>query len=1097
MASPAVGIDLGTTNSVVAVSVQGKPQVIVDPATGSSLIPSVVSFPEAGGRIVGRAARARKAFDPAHTVSSVKRLLGRPFKSEEVRRARSRVAFDLKEGADSAVLVQTRAGSFSLPEVSAMVLREVRRVAEEATGQRVERCVVTVPANFNELQRSSTKIAGKIAELDVVRILNEPTAAALAYGYGRNTREKICIYDFGGGTFDVTLLELNGNVFEVLSTWGDTFLGGDDVDLAITDWLVPHLLRTTGVDGTQDRLAFDILRDAAEVAKCSLSQRDATRLEFNYAQPGAAGPVRFEHTLTRGDLDRLATPFVEKTFAVCQEALKLAGLRPTDLTAVILVGGSTRIPGLHGRVAQFFGRDPLTHLPPEEVVGLGAAILAEALTPGARRNRQTPVPMTAPPPQPPIAPVSAPPPIPTMGRAPTMGGAFPSPQSGAVPPPIPVSNLRGPTLVGPGGGPPPPPVRAAPPAPAARAAPPPPPGGTRPSQMPPPTPQVPSMRSTHLGAPPRPPMPPPSLAPPAAPPASAVAFDLDDPFLEDAAESRTVSMPAVQHKLTPLPGALPGLTELDEPSFVGHLPVGAHAKPMFDQQVGAYNLDDDSVATPIPTPAMVAAAARHDPDLPASLPTNVSAGLPELAPELPMMAAELPSVSGASPLGAPSQFASPVPAPMKPLLGAPPRPSSPSIPSVPGSSAGLASALASLPPSIAAAIRPPPPRSTAPEEPVDEPTTSQPAMTEHSVPSFRLDASLFGEEPKGAAAGGDHSVPSFRIDAEDIFGAPAEPGAGTLVARSPFESSLPGMDPSDASPEPFAAPLAPPPDPFAQPATPPPAAPPPRPPPSFATQESESTRRGPALDETTRVMPAAVDDPELPPLVVPAPVRANVDAIRANAPRSSAPPSGAPIGRVSLVSSPVPVGGDTLKPGLPPAPSRPSAPMSAPPYAPSSAPPSVTQSGAPGRSTNAAGIAVPLLLDVTPLSLGVETAGGQCEVVIRRNATIPVEQSRVFATTNDNQTSVIIRIAQGESRKFSENQNLGELELAGLRPAPRGEVSISVTFELGADGTLSVRAKDVETQREQFTRVSLLTIPSESSQAEMAARQRPPQTATA
>jgi molecular chaperone DnaK len=1103
MASPAVGIDLGTTNSVVAVSIQGKPQVIIDPTTGSSLIPSVVSFPEAGGRIVGRAARARKAFDPAHTVSSVKRLLGRPFKSEEVRRARSRVAFDLKEGADSAVLVQTRAGAFSLPEVSAMVLREVRRVAEEATGQRVERCVVTVPANFNELQRSSTKIAGKIAELDVVRILNEPTAAALAYGYGRNTREKICIYDFGGGTFDVTLLELNGNVFEVLSTWGDTFLGGDDVDLAITDWLVPHLLRATGIDGAQDRLAFDILRDAAEMAKCSLSQRDATRVEFNYAQPGASGPVRFEHTLTRSDLDRLATPFVEKTFSVCQEALKLAGLRPNDLTAVILVGGSTRIPGLHGRVAQFFGRDPLTHLPPEEVVGLGAAILAEALTPGARRNRQTPMPMTAPPQPPPIAPTSVPPPIPMAGRAPTLGGAFPSPPVSAVPPPMPVSNLRGPTLAGPGGGPPPPPP--------VRSAPPPPPGVTRPSQVPPPTPQIPSMRSTQLGAPPRPPMPPPIPGPPALPSAaSVVAFDLDDPFVQDPTESRTVSIPLSPYKPTPLPGALPGLTDLDEPSFMGNLPQGAPAKPMFDQPIGAYNLDDDSVATPIPTPAMVAAAARHDPDLPANpapLPANIAPGLPELAPELPMMTAELPSVSAHSPLGAPADF-SPPPPPMKPILGAPPRPSSPSIQAVPGPSAGFASALASLPPSIAAAIRPPPPRPSSPEPLVDEPTTQQPAVTDASVPSFRLDASLFGDEPKGASSsdGKDLSVPSFRIDAEDIFGASSEPGSGTMVAKSPFESSLPGLDPMEvpSAPEPSAPALPPPPDPFARPPVVSSVSSAPRPsptaPPSFAVRESESTQRGPALDEATRTMPAVTDeDPNFPPLVVPAPVRANVDAIRANAPRSSAPPAGAAIGRVSLVSSPV--GGDTLKPGLPPAPHRPSAPgpgpMSAPPAAPPSAPPAATLSGAPARNTNAAGIAVPLLLDVTPLSLGVETAGGQCEVVIRRNATIPVEQSRVFATTNDNQTSVIIRIAQGESRKFTENQTLGELELAGLRAAPRGEVSISVTFELGADGTLSVRAKDVETNREQFTRVSLLTIPSESSQAEMAARQRPPQTATA
>jgi molecular chaperone DnaK len=998
MASPAVGIDLGTTNSVVAVSLQGKPQVIIDPASGSPLIPSVVSFPDTGGRLVGRAARARKAFDPAHTVSSVKRLLGRPYKSEEVRRARTRVAFDLKEGADSAVLVQTRGGAFSLPEVSAMVLREVRRVAEESIGQRVERCVVTVPANFNELQRSSTKIAGKIAELDVVRILNEPTAAALAYGYGRNTREKICIYDFGGGTFDVTLLELNGNVFEVLSTWGDTFLGGDDVDLAITDWLLPHLLRATRIDGAQDRLAFDILRDAAEAAKCALSQREMTRVEFNYAPPGGAGPVRFEHPFTRGDLDRLASPFVEKTFSVCQEALKLAGLRPTDLTGVILVGGSTRIPGLHGRVAQFFGRDPLTHLPPEEVVGLGAAILAEALTPGARRGRQTPVPLGSAPGVPPIAPTASP--------------------SVAPPSPLPVSNLRGSTLTGSGAQPPATP----------RAAPPP----------------VPSARSTALGMPPR------QSANPAipgtlgAPPAAPISFDLDDPFKDDATAARPA--PAeLSHKPTPLPHAQAGLTELDEPSFGNVFSEESVTKAVFDQPVSAFNIEDDSVMTPVPTPATVAAAARHDPDLP----QTVTLDLPEVAPALPAVAPALPSaVSSAAALPSPISTA-------KPPLGAPPRPQP--------SSPGLPSALASLPPALAAAIRPPPSKTTLPEvtpPPDDETTRAHPVPTEVSVPSFRLDASLFGNEPPSTTPLGDLSVPSFRLDTDDIFGGAAEPGSGTLVAKSPFEPSRPDI----------------------------PAAPPGPPPPA----------RGASVDEPTRVRPAVTqDDSELPPLVVPAPVKTNVDSIRPSPPRSPAPSAGAAIGRVGLISTPVVVS-DVTKPALPSgravapgaavAPPAPSASVAPPSPGASIAPP------APG-GTNAAGIAVPLLLDVTPLSLGVETAGGQCEMVIRRNATIPVEQSRVFATTNDQQTSVIIRIAQGESRKFSENQSLGELELTGLRPAPRGEVSIAVTFELGADGTLGVRAKDVETNREQATRISLLTLPSESSQAEMAARQRPTATA--
>jgi molecular chaperone DnaK len=307
----------------------------------------VVSFPESGERIVGRAARMRRAFDPRNTVYSVKRLLGRPFKSEEVRRARSRVAFDLKEGADSSVLVLDARRDHVLA-ARALGHGAPRGAARRRGGaaDKVEKCVVTVPANFNELQRSSTKVAGRIAELEVVRILNEPTAAALAYGYGRGTREKICIYDFGGGTFDVTLLELSGNVFEVLATAGDTFLGGDDIDIAITDSLVPAP-SSAPPRSTRCKTGCSTTSCATPPRPRSASsrRRDSSRLNWT-SQPGPAGPVRFEHSRSRAaDLERLAAPFISRTFDVCSEALKLAGLRPTDLTAVILVGGSTRIPG--------------------------------------------------------------------------------------------------------------------------------------------------------------------------------------------------------------------------------------------------------------------------------------------------------------------------------------------------------------------------------------------------------------------------------------------------------------------------------------------------------------------------------------------------------------------------------------------------------------------------------------------------------------------------------------------------------------------------------------------------------------------------------
>ncbi|MEI8256316.1 MAG: Hsp70 family protein, partial [Deltaproteobacteria bacterium] len=386
----AVGIDLGTTNSVVAISQSGRPRVLTT-ADGSPLIPSIVSFHPNGQTVVGTPARLRRAIDPTNTVFSVKRLLGRPFQSEEIRRAKSRFAFELREGPDAAVLVHTRIGDLSLPEISALVLREIRRIAEVALENSVDRAVVTVPANFNELQRTATKVAGQIADLDVIRILNEPTAAALAYGYGRGARERVAVYDFGGGTFDVTLLELSGNVFEVLATAGDTFLGGDDIDQLVTDSLSDALLQAHRIDARQDPRAYELLRAAAEQAKIDLSSTDTATIripEIGYASGGRA--LDFRTRITRVELEALAAPLVNRTFEVCAEALKLASMRPGDCSTVILVGGSSRIPAVRSGVAAFFGRDPLMTIAPEQVVGMGAAILAEALTAGRRQAAPAP-----------------------------------------------------------------------------------------------------------------------------------------------------------------------------------------------------------------------------------------------------------------------------------------------------------------------------------------------------------------------------------------------------------------------------------------------------------------------------------------------------------------------------------------------------------------------------------------------------------------------------------------------------------------------------------------------------------------------------------
>jgi molecular chaperone DnaK len=450
-----VGIDLGTTNTVIACARGGRVQVLADDVN-RHLLPSVVSFHPSGEVLVGYPARERRLVDAKNTIASVKRLIGRAWDSEEIKKARPRFAFELKEGLGQGPLVAVRDQTYTLPEISAFVLRRAKQIADAALLEPVDRAVVTVPASFNELQRAATKVAGRIAGLDVMRIINEPTAAALAYGFGRNSKERVAVYDFGGGTFDCTLLELSGNVFEVLATAGDSFLGGDDIDLAIAERMSDAFLVKHRWDPRAYPQVFERLRATAEHIKIELSTKERARTLLREVGGVGGSSLDLEFSMTRMDLDFLANALVEQTFAVCEDALSVAGLTVSSFDKVILVGGSTRIPLVRRRVEEFFGSQPLDRVNPEEVVAIGAAIQAAALVDAARR-RSIP-----------------PPPRPGVRRAPSI-----PPTDDEVTIASPVSHViaQSPQSRPPGGKPPsaaPAAARRAPPAPSAKPPPPPP-----------------------------------------------------------------------------------------------------------------------------------------------------------------------------------------------------------------------------------------------------------------------------------------------------------------------------------------------------------------------------------------------------------------------------------------------------------------------------------------------------------------------------------------------------------------------------------------------------------------------------------------------
>ncbi len=374
-----IGIDLGTTNSVAAVMEGGEP-IVIPSAEGSRLYPSIVAVnPKTGERLVGQVAKRQAVINPKNTIFSVKRFMGRKFDDPEVERARKYVPYEVRKAPNGDIRVVMNEREYSPPEISAMILQKIKTDAEAYLGQPVTQAVITVPAYFNDSQRQATKDAGKIAGLEVLRIVNEPTASSLAYGLGNSNDQLIAVYDLGGGTFDISILEVGDGVFEVKSTNGDTFLGGDDFDLKIIDWAAEQFKMQEGIDLRNDRQALQRLREAAEKAKIELSTTMQTELNLPFITADATGPKHLNLTLTRAKLEQLTDDLVKRSIEPCRQALKDAGVSTAEITEVILVGGMTRMPVIQKAVQEFFGREPHKGVNPDEVVGLGAAIQAGVL----------------------------------------------------------------------------------------------------------------------------------------------------------------------------------------------------------------------------------------------------------------------------------------------------------------------------------------------------------------------------------------------------------------------------------------------------------------------------------------------------------------------------------------------------------------------------------------------------------------------------------------------------------------------------------------------------------------------------------------------
>ncbi len=368
-----IGIDLGTTNCCVAV-IEGDAPTVIPGKEGSRTIPSIVAFTNNNERIVGNLAKRQQQLNPTKTVFAVKRLMGRKFDSDETKRVKKILPFELTEAENGDIMIRVEGKDYSPIEISAMILGHIREVAQEYLGAPIEGAVVTVPAYFDDSQRQATKDAGRIAGINVMRIINEPTAASLAYGFSEAESKKIAVYDLGGGTFDISILSLAQGVFEVKSTSGNTFLGGEDFDQRITDWILASFKEETGKDLGNDPLAVQRIKDAAEAAKILLSREETTEINIPFISEDESGPMNLKKKLTRQKLEELTSDLIDMTKGPCIDAIKMAGYTPSDIDEVILVGGQTRMPKVIEAVREIFGCEPNRSINPDEVVGIGASI---------------------------------------------------------------------------------------------------------------------------------------------------------------------------------------------------------------------------------------------------------------------------------------------------------------------------------------------------------------------------------------------------------------------------------------------------------------------------------------------------------------------------------------------------------------------------------------------------------------------------------------------------------------------------------------------------------------------------------------------------